>query len=84
MIAEWLKQLDHEEFAIREQAGKQLATHFAAAQRAIEAELKRTESLEVRRRLETIVADAKVPVSEAERIEQQTRRIVRIIAERAK
>jgi hypothetical protein len=84
ILAEWLKQLDHEEFAIREQADKQLATHFAEAEGAIEAELKRTESLEVRRRLETIVAAAKVPVSAAERIERQTRRIVRIIAERAK
>ena len=83
-LGKWLQELDHDDYAIRERATAQLTAHVAAAQSAIEAELQRTQSLEVRRRLETIVANAQQPLTDAQRIEQQTRRIVRIIDEREK
>jgi hypothetical protein len=83
-IAVWLQQLDHDEFAVREKATTQLAAHFAAARTAMEQERKRTTSAEVRARLERLLARAALPLSEAERTEQLTRRILQIIAERRK
>jgi hypothetical protein len=83
-IAEWLKQLDAEEFAAREKATTQLAAHLTQARPAMEEELKRTTSAEVRARLGRILLAADTPLTAAQRTEHQTRRILQIIAERAK
>jgi hypothetical protein len=83
-IMEWIKQLDHDEFATRERATSNLTTHFAAARTAIEDELKRTESFETRTRLGLILEKASAPLGDKERAAQQARRIMQIIAERAK
>lgn len=81
-IKEWIKQLDDDEYAVREEASRQLTANFAAARKLIEAELARTESAEVKARLGQILAPVAGPPSQAQRIEQQTRRILEIIAER--
>ena len=47
-IAEWLKQLDHDEYAVRERATADLVAHYQSARTAIEEELKRTTSFETR------------------------------------
>jgi len=83
-IKEWLKQLDDEEYAVREEATRQLTTHFALARKLIEEELAKAESAEVKARLGQIIAATSGPPSAAERIEMQTRRILEIIAEREK
>lgn len=82
MIAAWLKLLDDEDFALREQATTRLTAYFSVAQQLIEEEMRKTTSAEVRGRLERIVAAARRPLSETERAEQQSRRILQIIAER--
>ena len=84
VIAEWLAQLDADEFAIRERATTQLAAQLAQARTAMEEELKRTTSAEVRTRLGRILLAADMPPTAGQRTEQQTRRILQIIAERAK
>jgi hypothetical protein len=83
-IADWLKQLDADEFATREKATTQLTAHLTQARAAMEDELKRTTSAEVRARLGRILLAADTPLTAAQRTEQQTRRILQIIAERAK
>lgn len=83
-IADWLRQLDNDDFAVRERATIQLSRHVAQARTALEQELKRTTSAEVRARLGRILMTADTPLTEAQRSEQQARRILRIIAERAK
>ena len=83
-VKEWLAQLDHDEYAVREKATAELTKHLAFARKLMEEELKRTTSAEARVRLETILAMADQPLTDEGRIEQQSRRILRIIAERAK
>ena len=83
-IAAWLKQLDDDDFAIREKATIQLASHVAETRTVLEEELKRTTSAEVRGRLGRILMTADAPLTEAQRSEQRARQILRIIAERAK
>jgi hypothetical protein len=83
-IAEWIKQLDDDDFAVREQATIQLARQVVRARAMLEEELKRTTSAEVRARLGRILMTTDAPPTEAQRAEQQARRILRIIAERAK
>jgi hypothetical protein len=83
-IADWLKQLDAEEFSAREKATAQLTAHLTQARAAMEDELKQTTSAEVRARLGRILLAADTPLTAAQRTEQQTRRILQIIAERAK
>ena len=82
-IAEWIKQLDHDEFAVRERATAELTTHVAAARAAIEEELKRTTSFESRTRLKLLLEKASGPVDDDERTRQQARRLVELIARRA-
>jgi len=83
-IVEWIKQLDDEEFTAREKATTQLAAHLAQARTAMEDELMRTTSAEVRARLGRILLAADMPLTAVQRTDQQTRRILQIIAERAK
>jgi hypothetical protein len=83
-IQEWLKQLDDDDFATRERATSRLITHFAAARKLVEAELKRTPSAEVRTRLEMILKSSERELGEAERVAQKASRILNIIVERAK
>jgi hypothetical protein len=81
-ITAWLKQLDDDAFALREEATTQLIAHFSAAPQLIEEELTKTTSAEVRGRLERILATARKPLSDADRARQQARRLLKIIAER--
>lgn len=83
-IKEWIRNLDDDQFAIREDAMMNLTAHFTAARELIEQELLRTKSAEVRERLRIILDIAAAPPSDAEKIQQQTRHILRIIAERKK
>jgi len=83
-LAEWIKQLDDDDFAVREKASTQLALHFAAAKPLLEDELRRTKSAEVKTRLETMLKAPERTPNEAEKLEQQARRILQVIAERAK
>jgi hypothetical protein len=83
-IERWLRELDHDDFAVREQAAKQLALHLDSCQTRIERELRETMSAEVRVRLETILAAARAPQSQAQQDEQRVRRIVRTIGLRAR
>jgi hypothetical protein len=83
-VKEWLAQLDHDEFATRERATSQLAKHAAFARKLMEDELKRTTSPEARVRLGMILSQAAQPLTDQDRIEQATRRILKIIAERTK
>jgi hypothetical protein len=83
-LAEWIKQLDDDDFAIREKASTQLGLHFAAAKPLLEDELRRTTSAEVRTRLETMLKAPERAASEVEKLEQQARRILGVIGERAK
>jgi hypothetical protein len=81
-IAQWLKQLDDDEYAIRERATAELTRHFHAARTAAEAELERTTSVEVRTRLREIAAKAGAPLDQPELARQQARRILQIIRQR--
>jgi RNA polymerase sigma factor (sigma-70 family) len=54
-VAGWVRQLDANEFAQREQASAALARPGPAVEAALRAALGKTESLEVRRRLETVL-----------------------------
>jgi hypothetical protein len=83
-IAEWLKQLDDDDFDVREQASTRLSTHITLARKQVEAELAKTASAEVRTRLEAILKSGERELTDNERIEQQARRILQIIAQRAK
>ena len=83
-VKEWLKQLDHDEYAVREKATTELTKHLAFARKLLEEELTRTTSPEVRVRLGTMLAMADQPLTDERRIEQQTHRLLRIIAERGK
>jgi hypothetical protein len=83
-IASWLKQLDDDDFDVREQASAGLTAHLAAAKKQIEEELAKTTSAEARTRLETILKTPTRPLGDAERLEQKTRRILQILAARAK
>jgi uncharacterized protein (DUF2267 family) len=81
-IERWLKQLSEDEFAIREQATKQLTEHLAACRERLEQELRQTTSAEVRARLAAILADAARPLTDAQQTEQQIQRILAIIQQR--
>ncbi len=83
-VKEWLAELDHDQFAVREKATEQLTMHLASARKLIEEELRRTTSSEARVRIGTLLAKADQPLSEKDRVEQQTRRLLQIIAERTK
>jgi hypothetical protein len=82
-IAAWIKELDHDEYAVRERATAALAANIAAARAAIDEELKRTTSFETRSRLGMILEKAQSPIEGQERSKQQARQILASIAERA-
>jgi hypothetical protein len=83
-IAEWIKQLDHEEYLVRERATAELIAHYELARTAIDEEMKGTTSFEVRSRLGMIVAKGGAPLSNAEQSKRQALRLLKIIAERDK
>lgn len=83
-IVTWLKQIDDDDFTIREQATAGLTNHLAVVKKQIEVELGKTTSAEARTRLETILKTSTRPLGEAERLAQKTRHILQIIAARAK
>jgi hypothetical protein len=85
-IAQWIKELDHDEYAVRERATAALAANLAAARAAIDEALKRTTSFETRSRLGVILekAQAPAPADGPTRARQQAARILAILAERAK
>jgi hypothetical protein len=83
-IAAWIMQLDDDGFEVREQATKQLIENVALARKSLERELAGTASAEVRTRLEAILATGNQELTELKRTEQQSRRILEIIAARTK
>jgi len=60
-IEQWLKELDHDEYAVRERATAELTTHYHLASAAIDEALKGTTSIEVRTRLGMILANTWTP-----------------------
>jgi hypothetical protein len=82
-VKEWLTQLDHDGYAVREKATTELMKHLAFARKHMEEELKRTRSAEVRARLGAMLALADQPLTDEVRVEQQTRRILKIIGKRS-
>ena len=83
-IGGWIKQLDDDDFDVREQATARLAENIALARKALETELSQTTSAEVRTRLEAILKAGVAELTDLKRVEQQARRIVQIIDQRAK
>lgn len=82
VIERWIKQLSDDEFAVREKATQQLAANLASCRQRLEAELHHTASAEARARLAIVLAGAEKPLTEAQRIDQQIRQILGIIAAR--
>jgi hypothetical protein len=83
-LRRWLVELDHGQYAMREQASAQLMKHLAAAEKLIEDELQRPASLEARARLERLLLAARQPVTASQRSEQKARRLLKILADRHK
>jgi hypothetical protein len=83
-ISAWLVQLDDDDFAVRERATAKLVAHIAAARKAAEAELARTTSPEARMRLKLILESPERELTAEQRAQAQARRILTIIAQRAK
>lgn len=81
-VEQWLRQLSDDEFAVREQATKQLTVHLSACGPRLEQELRQTTSAEARARLTAILAEAERPLTDAQRTEQQIRRILAVIQQR--
>lgn len=82
-IAEWIKQLDAEQYAVRERATAELIKHFGAARAAVEAALQNTTAVEARTRLRDITAKAGTPADANELARQHARRILQIIKRRS-
>src|SRR5262245_18364339 len=79
-IRQWILELDHEKFAVREAATRELAKHFEAAEPLLQKELEQSLSLEARRRIEKLlarrVADSeKVRVDAAQRVLAEIQRL---------
>jgi hypothetical protein len=83
-ISDWIKQLDDDNFEVREKATASLSENIALARKALETELAQTTSAEVRTRLEAILKAGVAELTDLKRAEQQARRIVQIIDQRAK
>jgi len=81
-IEQWLKQLDDNEFAVREKATRHLAAQLRACRERLEMELRQTTSPETRARLTSLLADAERPLTQAQKTEQQIQRILRILKQR--
>jgi hypothetical protein len=65
-IVRWIADLDDEDFQVREAASQALAKCGATAKAALEKELARTASAEVKRRIEALLEDINQPVSPEE------------------
>jgi hypothetical protein len=83
-IALWLKQLDDDDFTVREDATERLKANLSLYYKQLTAERARTTSAEVRARLETILKSRERELGEARRIDEKARRILEIIPARAK
>ena len=81
-IEQWLRDLNADEFDVREKATMQLAAHLAAYRERLEEELRRTTSAESRARLAGILAAARKPLTDYQRTEQQIQRILQTIKRR--
>ncbi len=81
-IVTWLKELDDDDYATREAATRRLKMNLKQARKAVEAELARTASAEVRFRLQSILDEAEQEVTAEQRAEEKTRRILQIMKER--
>jgi hypothetical protein len=62
-VAQWIADLDSEDFAARERASKALQNLGRVAVPSLRAALAATESLEAKRRLERLVAEAAKPTA---------------------
>lgn len=82
-VQAWIADLDSPTFNVREKATVELKNNLAAAAAFMEAELARTPSLEVRRRLERLLAQR--PVQAEDQVRRAVgQRIMSYIAERQK
>jgi hypothetical protein len=82
-LREWIRNLDSEAFAVREKATAELRKRAEAAAFLLEAELERTPSPEVRRRIETLIAS--VPGRDGDRSRrEQAQRVLEFIGARKK
>lgn len=81
-IERWIRELNDDDFAVREKATKQLAANLATCRLRLETESRRPASEEVRVRLAKLLSAAEVPLTDAQRTERQIERLLKIMAAR--
>jgi hypothetical protein len=67
-LTQWISDLDNDDFAVREQATKELATHCEAARTALRLTLTDSASAEVRKRVKVLLETMEAPVPTTERL----------------